>query len=274
MSHTFRISVKSEDFILQIGETSEPHELENCVNSFKFLEDSEIPVPRVISGLKQKDSFYYTIVEFVEGDTLGENFTEEESEKAGKMLAKTHNVHEFDEAGWIEWKDGKPKVIGFPGDSLRTRIKQLMKERAQFFGERNLDELAGFARRFADQHVEKVPEEFNPVFVHHDFNPGNILAESSEIKAVLDFDYAHASHPQRDLAKASNKFWLRNGDRENLYRGYREIREIEESFDENEPLFQLESLLDELAAMLDHKAITEDDALKYTEELERLENKL
>ena len=273
-SHTFRVSVDDEKYIFQIGETAEPHELENCVKSFEFLEDSDVPVPRVVRGLKEKDSIYYTIVEFIEGDTLGDEFTSSEAEKAGEILGKIHNFHSFSEAGWIEWDNGEPVVTGFPGNSLRIRIKQLMSERTEFFEDRGLEKLAGFARRFRDRQVEKVPEDFNPVFVHHDFNPGNTLAKNGEITAILDFDYAHSSHPHRDLAKASNKFWLRKGDREDLYRGYRKEREIGRSFRKNEPLFRLESLLDEIGGMLDHDAITEEEAQAYLDELERLENQI
>ena len=273
-SYTFKICVNDRNLIFQIGETAEPHELENCVKAFEFLEDSDVPVPEVVKGLNEKDSMYYTVVEFVDGDTLGDEFTSSEAEKAGEILGKIHNFHSFSEAGWIEWENGEPVVTGFPGNSLRTRIQQLMSERTEFFEDRGLEELAGFARRFRDRHVEEVPEDFVPVFLHHDFNPGNILAKNGEITSVLDFDYAHSSHPHRDLAKASNKFWLRKGDREDLYRGYRKERKIEESFKKNEPIFQLESLIDEIAAMLDHDAITEKQARAYIDELERLENEL
>ena len=273
-SHTFRVSVDESDFVIQIGETAEPHELENCVKSFEFLKDSNVPVPEVISGLKEHDSLYFTVVEFIEGETLGEDFSSLESENAGKILGEIHNFQDFDEVGWIEWRDGKPIVTGFEEDSLKNRVKQLMEERAELFEERGLNELAEVATRFSNKYFKEIPENFKSVFVHHDFNPGNLLAENEEITAVLDFDYAHSSHPQRDLAKASNKFWLRNGDREDLYKGYQQVREIRESFSENEPLFQLESLLDEIAAMLDHEAITEEEASSYMEEIRRLESKL
>ena len=273
-SHTFRVSVDESDFVIQIGETAEPHELENCVKSFEFLKDSNVPVPEVISGLKEHDSLYFTVVEFIEGETLGEDFSSLESENAGKILAEIHNFQDFDEVGWIEWRDGKPIVTGFEEDSLKNRVKQLMEERAELFEERGLNELAEAATRFSNKYFNEIPENFKPVFVHHDFNPGNLLSENEEITAVLDFDYAHSSHPQRDLAKASNKFWLRNGNREDLYKGYQQVREIGESFSENEALFQLESLLDEIAAMLDHEHITEEEASSYIDEIRRLEPKI
>ncbi|MFO7794108.1 MAG: aminoglycoside phosphotransferase family protein [Candidatus Nanohaloarchaea archaeon] len=273
-SHTYRVSVEDSDYIIQVGEASEPHELKNCVKSFEFLKESDVPVPEVVSGLKEHESLYFTIVEFIEGETLGEDFTGSEAEKAGKILAKIHSFREFDEAGWIEWKENEPEVTGFDEDSLKNRIRQLMEERAELFEERGLDELAKVANQFSNKYYQRIPENFRPVFVHHDFNPGNILAKDGEITAVLDLDYAHSSHPQRDLAKASNKFWLRGGDREDFYRGYKQVREIDESYSENEPLFQLESLLDEIAAMLDHEHITEEQARSYLDEIQRLESEL
>jgi len=243
-SRTVQIEVENNSFIIQITENSEPHELENCINCFEFLKISEIPVPKVVSSLKEIENSHYTIVEFVDGDNLGEDFTEKQTLNSGKMLAKIHNFQSFEKAGWISWENGEPEAEGFPEGSLRSRIEQLMIERLEFFEELDIEELAEVTEKFLQNHVEKVPKEFNPVFVHHDFNPGNILSEDEEITAILDFDYSHSSHAQRDLAKASNKFWLRGGDRETLYRGYRKLREIDDSFEQHKLIYQLESLID------------------------------
>jgi len=273
-SRTYRVSIRDEVYIVQIGETSEPHELENCVKSFRFLKRFDIPVPEVIRGLTEFEEYYFTVVSYIDGEALGNNFSSETAFNAGRQLAKIHNSKSFDEPGWIEWEEGEPKVVGFPNGTLRKRIEELMEERQDYFEEEGLSELAELTQKFLEEHLRKVPDDFQPVFVHHDFNPGNLISKNGKINAVLDLDYAHSSHSHRDLAKASNKFWLRGGKRKDIYNGYEKVRKIDESFKQNKYVYQMESLLDEIASMLQHNHITKQEALKYCKELKRIDSQL
>ncbi len=139
-----------------------------------------------------------------------------------------------------------------------------MKDNLEFFKKEDIDWLADVTENFLENYIDLIPTNFEPVFVHHDYNPGNILAENGKIKGIVDFDYAHASHGQRDLVKAANNFWIREDvDREHLYEGYREVRELDRSFKENEPVYRLETLIDILKGMMEHNVMTLKEAQKY-----------
>lgn len=275
MSETYLIELEDQGYILQMADNTEAHELENCLRSFIFLKDSQVPVPEVFTQeVRKLNSRSYTIVEKLLGKTRESEVSSEESELAGACLAHIHEAKKFDEPGWIEWEDGEPVVVGFPGNSLRSRVEEVMEKRLGFFQKQEIDWLAEVTERFLDIHIEKVPGDFEPVFVHHDHNPGNILFHKGEITGVLDFDYAHSSHAQRDLAKAANKFWFRGGDREALYKGYSSVREIGGYFDQNRPVYLLESLIDELGVMIDLDHMKTEEAKHYRKEIERIENQI
>jgi len=72
--------------------------------------------------------------------------------------------------------------------------------------------------------LDHLPTANRQVLVHNDFRNGNIMVDSNELVAVLDWEIAHIGDPMRDLGswrfgvgdKAVGGF----GDRADLFRGY------------------------------------------------------
>lgn len=275
MNRTFRLRYSEGSYVLQVDGSAEAHQMENNLNCFQYLQDSRVPVPRTVTNrIKEVDSGHYIIVEDLEAESLNEDITAEKTRSAGRYLAHIHDSKSFDKAGWWEWKNSEPEVIGFPGGSLRGRIEDNLEDNLDYFTEEGIDWLAEVSERLLDDYLNLVPTNFDPVFVHHDYNPGNILLDG-EIVGVLDFDYAHSSHGQRDLVKSANNFWIK-GDvtREQIYRGYQEVGETGESFKENEPLYRLETLIDILRGYIEHNQITAEEAQKYSPHLSKAESDL
>jgi aminoglycoside phosphotransferase (APT) family kinase protein len=276
MNKTLRLKYGEESYILQINESTEAHEMENNLNCFQYFQDSEVPVPQIVTEeVREYDSSLYIIVEDLKAETLNEDITPEKTRDSGKYLAYIHSSQSFDKAGWWEWEDGEPEVIGFPDDSLKGRIEDNLEDNLEYFREEGIDWLVEVSERFLDDYLGLIPTNFEAVFVHHDYNPGNILVEDGEIVGILDFDYAHSSHGQRDLVKAANNFWIRGKvDRENIYEGYREVGELDESFNQNEPLYRLETLIDILKGFIEHDQITVEEAQEYESHISEIEEEL
>jgi aminoglycoside phosphotransferase (APT) family kinase protein len=276
MNKTLRLKYGEGSYILQVNGSTEAHEMENNLNCFQYFQDSKVPVPQTVTEeVREYDSSHYIIVEDFKTETLNEDITPEKTRDAGRYLAYIHNSQSFDKAGWWEWEDRKPKVIGFPDDSLKGRIEDNLEDNLEYFREEDIDWLVDVSERFLDEYIELIPTDFEAVFVHHDYNPGNILVEDGAIVGVLDFDYAHSSHGQRDLVKAANNFWIRgNVDREHIYEGYREVRKLDESFNQNEPLYRLETLIDILKGFIEHDQITVEEAQEYESYISEIEEKL
>jgi fructosamine-3-kinase len=276
MNTTCRVRYPEESYIVQVNSNTEPHEMENCLKCFQFLQNSKVPVPETITEeVGEYDSGLYTIVEDLKADSINENLNKENSVTSGKYLAYIHDSKSFEKAGWWEWKDGEPTVIGFPGDSLKSRIKKNLEDKLEFFQDEDIDWLIDVTQRFLDSYLDFVPTDFEPVFVHHDYNPGNILATDGEIKGIVDFDYAHASHGQRDLVKAANNFWIRGRvDRKHVYNGYKQVRNLGDDFEQNEPVYRLETFIDILKAMIELDNMSKEEAKKYQETVEEMEKQV
>jgi len=276
MNKTLRLKYGEESYILQLNESTEAHEMENNLNCFQYFKDSEVPVPQTVKEeVREYDSSHYIIVEDLKAENLNKDITPEKTRDAGRYLAYIHSSQSFGKAGWWEWEGGEPEIIGFPDDSLKRRIEDNLEDNLEYFREEDIDWLAEVSERFLDDYIELVPTDFDPVFVHHDYNPGNILVEDGEIVGILDFDYAHSSHGQRDLVKAANNFWIRGKiDREHIYEGYQEVRELDESFNQNEPLYRLETLIDILKWFIEHDQIKVEEAQEYESHIGEIEEEL
>ncbi len=123
-----------------------------------------------------------------------------------------------------------------------------------------------------DQFVETLPEEFRPVFCHNDYSPDNVLFEGETVTGIVDFDRATANDGQRALVKAGNCFWMHDPDadwnvRESFYDGYRELRELDGSFERNEPFYRVETLTNIVAGLLDMDELTEHEMEFYSEQI-------
>lgn len=276
MNQTFRLNYGDKSYILQVNEKTEAHEMKNCLNCFQFFKDGKVPVPDTITDtVKEHESSHYIIVEDLKSDSLNEDINPENSRTAGRYLAYIHDSKSFEEAGWWTWEESETQVVGFPNNSLKSRIEDNLESNLEYFKEENIEWLIEISERFLNEYLDLVPTDFKPVFVHHDYNPGNILAKDGEIKGILDFDYAHSSHGQRDLVKAANNFWIRGEvNRKHIYEAYREVRELDETFWKNEPLYRLETLIDILKSFIEHDQITVEKAKDYKSDLKDVEKEI
>lgn len=276
MNKTCRVIYGEESYIIQINSNTKPRELENCLKCFQFLQNSKVPVPETITKeVRDYNSKMYIVVEDLKTDSINETLNKENTVISGKYLAHIHDSRSFEKAGWWEWKDGEPTVIGFPRDSLKSRIKENLEDKLEFFQNEDIEWLAKVTQRFLDYYLDLIPADFEPVFVHHDYNPGNILTTDGEIEGIVDFDYAHASHGQRDLVKAANNFWIRGRiDRKHLYNGYKQIRSLGDDFEQNEPVYRLETFIDILKAMIELNNTSEEEAKEYQETVKEMEQKV
>jgi|GEM_PF-4216522 Putative homoserine kinase type II (protein kinase fold) len=275
MNNTFRLKYDTSSYILQVDGSADAHEMENNLNCFRYLRDSRVPVPQTVTEqVREYDSRLYIIVEDLKVESLDGRVTPEKTRNAGRYLAHIHDLRSFDKVGWWGWEGGEPKVLGFPGGSLRGRIEDNLEDNLEYFDEQNIGWLAEASRRFLDDYLGLVPTSPDAVFVHHDYNPGNILVNSGVV-GILDFDYAHSSHSQRDLVKSANNFWIRsNVARQHIYKGYQEVRRPGERFDKNEPLYRLETLIDILKGYVEHDQIEPEEVQKYSKYVKQAEEEL
>ena len=276
LHQTYELDCDGGEYVLQFAsDVNEDHEdsLKRGLNCYVALQNSGIPVPRVVTEeMKEFDGRKYAIVEKLPGKTGERDVSPEKAQNAGKYLAKIHNVRDFDTAGWLRFEDREMSVYEFRDGDLRQRIQRNVGESSKLLRAAGLETVGSEVERLFDQFGGDLPEDFEPVLCHNDYSPDNVLFRDGEVTGILDFDRAYASHNQRDLVKAANCFWMHDpcsdwSVRTKLYEGYREVNELESSFERNEQLYRVETLAGIVAGLLEMGELSEYEAEFYSERI-------
>ncbi|WP_162562317.1 phosphotransferase family protein [Salinigranum rubrum] len=195
--------------------------------------ETSLPVPRVLAS----DVFGarpYHVTEYVDAPDLRGRFAACPRatqaallEAAGRVLAELHGGVRFESSGPLRREGGEVTVdpaLTWPA-FLSTLVERWLTE---------LDE-----SRFADLRgtfeTALTPESFlsvapDPVCLHFDYAPGNLLARGDAIVGVVDWGFAVSGHAEYDLFQFEKNFLLgevrdpavRDELRPHVYAGYRE----------------------------------------------------
>ena len=176
------------------------------------------PSPRVLHVLTPADGLGAGFVmEHVEGEALGQRVVRDDAfaavrphlaRQCGEILARIHAA---------------PIVPALPVKSAAELIDDLERQHRLEDWPRPVFELAFRWLR------ERLPPSMPPRLVHGDFRNGNLLIGADGVRAVLDWELAHAGDPMEDLGWICVNSWRFGamdkpvggfGAREDLYAGY------------------------------------------------------
>ncbi|MBB6730329.1 phosphotransferase family protein [Cohnella zeiphila] len=166
----------------------------------KLLED-RVPMQRMLAAGDRgdKDDRAYGIYEFVEGQTLLERIVRDGqapvpalARELGRTLAAIHSVR-FERHGFLDERLNVSEPISplrewypmFLNDRARKRLGDERSERILKLAESCRPLLDGMDRRTAR-------------LVHGDFRPTNLIVRDGRVAAVIDWEFAMASHPAGD----------------------------------------------------------------------------
>jgi Ser/Thr protein kinase RdoA (MazF antagonist) len=285
LHETYELSCDGEEYILQFSSEIDGDRVDSLrrgLNCYVMLRGSEIPVPTTVTEeIREFDDRWYTLVKKLPGKTGKLDISPEKVRNAGRYLAEIHNVRSFETPGWIRFENREPTIHAFQEGTLKQRILKTIEEVSDTLRENEMETAGEGVESVFQRRGAALPDDFGPVFCHDDFSPDNIMFQNGEVVGILDFDRAHASHAQRDLVKAANGFWMHDpgGDwdiRTDFYKGYREVNELNNSFEENEPLYRVETLASTVSGLLELGELSEYEKKFYAEKIlkaiERIEN--
>lgn len=274
LHETFELKFKDGTCILQVSPAGERgSELRRGLHLYQFLDEAGIPVPGVVTEqVRDYDGDAYSIVEKLSGASAKDDIAPERVTAAGRHLARIHDSLEFATTGWIGFEDGRVTVRPFEEDSQKKRIIERARHYSTLLQQNGLEPAGEEVANLVDLLREDLPQADLIVLCHNDYSPDNVLYRDREITGILDFDRAIAGHGQRDLVKASNAFWMHDpcvdwDVRQTFYDGYRELRPLDESFQQNEPLYRVETLTETVGGMLELDELSEYEAEFYTERI-------
>lgn len=221
-----------------------------------------------IDDSQSKFEFDFMIMEALPGKTmqkfyLEKSFTNEEAiiKETGKYLALIHQV-ETKGFGFFLNKEAKEK---------KQLIGQYLKFQDHIFAA--LDEDLNFlleSKTFFEKEAENIKEIFknninlmnckNPVLIHNDLADWNQMSDGKKVTGIVDWDECFSGDPVMDFA-AYNLFfgeprmsWLK--------KGYQEITNLPENFEEKFQLFKLRYLVSKMHLRKKRSLVEDSDLLK------------
>jgi aminoglycoside phosphotransferase (APT) family kinase protein len=180
-----------------------------------------VPSPHIAYVLQPEDDLGAGFfMEHVEGEALGQRIVRHETfasvrpklaRQCGEILARIHAL---------------PRPIALPAMPIAHIIDMLERQHRMENWPRPVFELAF---RWLRDHA---PDDVEPCVVHGDFRNGNLLIGEEGVRAVLDWELAHAGDPLEDLGWICVNSWRFGaidkpvggfGVREDLYAGYEAV---------------------------------------------------
>lgn len=177
-----------------------------------------VPSPRILYVLQPEDGLGAGFfMDYVEGEALGQRIVRHDAfaavrpllaRRCGEILARIHAL-------------ARPAAL--PQSGVRAIIDALERQHRSEDWPRPVFELA--LRWLRDN----APRDVAPRVVHGDFRNGNLLMGADGVRAVLDWELAHAGDPMEDLGWICVNSWRFGaidkpvggfGTREDLFAGY------------------------------------------------------
>ena len=199
--------------------------------AFKF----DVPVPKILKVIDNKDIGKGFFMEFIDGETLGNRIVNSESfdatrpklaSKCGEIIAKIHSIP-FSSIDNIRTSDAYEEIIRYE-ESYRNHGQQIP--------------VFEYALSWLK---DNIPKEIPLKLVHGDFRNGNlIISKKDYVSAVLDWEIFHIGDPYEDLSWICVNSWRFNkidlpvggfGHREDMYKSYE--KESGEKIDRNRARF-------------------------------------
>lgn len=276
LHETYELECEGGEYVLQFSSGVDEDRVDSLrrgLNWYVTLQDSEIPVPGVVTEEPREfDGREYVLVERLPGKTGERDVSPERVRNAGRYLARIHDARSFEKAGWIRFDGREPSVREFPEGGPGQRIRRTVEESASALQDGGLEAAGRAVGRLFGQSGGDLPEDFQPVLCHDDYSPDNVLFQDDEVTGILDFDRTCAGHAQRDLTKAANCFWMHDpcadwNVRATLYEGYQDVNALDRSFERNEPLYRVETLAGTVAGMLALDELSEYEKGFYAERI-------
>jgi len=162
--------------------------------------------------------------------------------ESGRYLAQIHDLRSFDAFGDLVTADngqtdatrGEPVVADGRSECI-DRVRDIVEDSLDELDETRFADLEAGLREFTEDRLATLDLDAEPVLLHGDYRPGNLLGnpETGEMTGVLDWGAAQAGDPRYELAWVVREFSeqapvdspVRRRVRETLFDAYESARD-------------------------------------------------
>lgn len=217
-------------------------------------ERTDVPVPEVLSvDLSKKNiPFMYYIMEKIKGEATSvyggtpdfRKFSRERKakilEQVGENLGKIHNEIKFQKHGNISYDYDKKELTVDKCSDWPEALQEILGEQIQDIEESRFSDLIPKIQETIDEYIHLVDEDFQPVLVHQDCLPQNVMVEGKEVTGIVDWERAASGHKEYDFFKTERGFirtafeseQVKERLRKHLYKGYRKTNSLKDGWKE------------------------------------------
>lgn len=205
----------------------------NEINSLQLLENSELPIPKIINYGEFNTNEEWLLLEYIDGIPLEStlsNLNQKSKEtiftQMGVYLGKMHSLKTFD--GFGSWNNPIKGTNKYNEATLRKRrdiykyIEQLELEECEL-----LIKAIKMVRK--SEHLLNINHQ--PRLTHHDYDARNVLVNKINISAIIDFEICTPGNFENDLVGLYFKYFTDNKALEQAFlRGYLKYMYLDKSF--------------------------------------------
>lgn len=224
-----------------------------------------LPVPELLAVDCSKMSipYMYYVTQAVDGYNprrrykyLPQSVREDILVQTGQYLGELHTRIGFDTVGTLCATDESRGIAIEPADSWPTFLRSLMDGWTSTLDGGRFDDLIPTFETVAADCATYVDEKIDPVLLHFDYRPANLIVKDGEIATILDWELARAGHNEYDFFKFEKNFLLahfetpsiRDDLREFVYRGYRTVLGLEPGWKRRRAYYRVAYKLESMAS--------------------------
>lgn len=217
-------------------------------------ERSEVPVPKVIASdlSKTEFSYMYFISEKLSGYNPLRRFKYMSIQdkkrilrQAGSLLGELHRDVTFRSFGQFRY-DSESDSLNISEGSWSEIFMQIMEKQLEEVSHQAFNDLVPIARETLENNLDLLRDDFQPVMVHQDYGPRNIMVDKGTISGVIDWERAISGHNEYDLFKAERRFIddrfrtreVRERLRSEIFKGYLKTNSLKSGWRERRALYR------------------------------------
>lgn len=220
-------------------------QLVNCKTS--------LPAPSVITeNFSDGELPDYIVMEKLDGENPDEKFKhmpvkwkKNIMRESGKMLAELHKNIQFEQTGPLKLTENSLDVDTL--DNWSEALHHSMGKHIEGIQDTMFQEISDRVIETYQNNRDIIDKDFQPVLVHEDVRPGNLLVQNDEITGLVDWERALSGHAEFDLFKSEFEFIDLKFDTEktrakyqdDFLSGYREIRKLDQGWEERRKFYRL-----------------------------------